>query len=169
MKAQPNKLKTGLMMSFLMTLILILYSLMLGRFCLTEGWAGYLFFWFWSSVKNFDFASLQHDIPNSLTGIIMGYFICMLARSGNTLLYNIVIVLTLLVVLFFSVTKLIPHVVGECTFLFFTVLTGNTMLAQGNYKDIAQSYIIGVVFFLLTLGITLIVPKKISEKKGKGK
>lgn len=157
-------IKLGAVMAVVMALLLGLYSILMGAFACVEAWAGYLFFWFWSSIRGFAFKPLRYDIPNALVGILLsfGMFRAHGALPAGT--FDAVIMITLTVVLFFSITKLIPYVVGDTTFLFFTILTGNTMLAQADYKDIAISYVVGVVFFLLTLGTGVKLLQKKTEK-----
>lgn len=70
---QKMKLKTALLMTFVMCLLLCLYSLVLGRLAIAEGWAGFLFFWYWSTIKQFDLPCLKQDIPNTLVGIAAAF------------------------------------------------------------------------------------------------
>jgi hypothetical protein len=85
-----------------------------------------------------------------------------LLNAYGLTVYEIVIAITLLAILFFSITKLIPHAIGDTTFLFVTVLTGNTMLAEAHYTQIAISYLMGVAFFGVTLGF---IVKLLSKRK----
>lgn len=161
---KKKSIKFGLVMALIMALFLGLYSLLAGSLALTEGWAGYMFFWCWSSIREFDFKSIKKDIPCSLVGIALSYLMFYVHSFGNIIIFDVVIMITLIIVLFFSVTKLLPYVVNEATFLFFTVLTGNTMLSQAKYGDIVVSYVLGIVFFLLTLGTTLKLLTRKSKK-----
>lgn len=147
-----NNLSKGLLFALVLTIVLCLYSVIMGQFAVTEGWAGFMFFWFWSSIRSFELEPLKKDIPNSIVGLLLSFGIFKAFHSLAETPYTIIMVLTLFIVLFLIVTEIIPYVIGPTTFLFFTVLTGNLMLEEANYTHIFISYFAGVVFFIITLG-----------------
>ncbi len=151
----------GFVLAFIMTVLLIVFSLVTLLFSITEAWAGYLFFWFFSSFRGFDKSTLPPDVLNSLAGIGLGFLMFYCKNTYGMSVFLLVIVVTLIVILFFSVTKLIPWVIGDATFLFFTVLTSNLFLEKANYVQITIAYISGVIFFTITLlGLLAIMNKK---------
>jgi hypothetical protein len=145
-------IKTGFLIALIVTILLCVYSVALGKFAVTEAWAGYLFFWFWGQVRGNDLESLKCDIPSSLVGIILGLLVYVKHAYSDTA-YSLVVVAVLLVILFFAETKVIPHIVNAPTFLFFTVLTANIFLDHSDYLQIFISYVTGVLFFGITLGV----------------
>jgi len=158
-------IKNGLIVAILVTILLMIYAIVMGKFGVTETWAGFLFFYFWGTVRESDPKVLQYDIPSSLVGIGLGGLIFWLLHNKGEGAYLIGVILVIIFVLFFSQTNLIPHIVNKPTFLFFTVLTANLFLAQANYLQIFISYIIGAMWFYSTLTIMTYLLTKSAKKK----
>jgi len=158
----------GFVMALILTILLVVFSIITSAFKLTEIWAGYMFFWFFSSVRAFDRSKLLPDVINSLIGIGLGFLMFLCMKHYGTAIFELVVIITMLVILFFLVTKLIPYVVGDATFLFFTILTANIFLTGGNYVDIAVCYVCGVIFFSLTLtGLFALLSRKKESTEAK--
>lgn len=158
-------IKEGLILGLVFTILLAVFSVVTGAFGITEAWAGFLFFWYFSSVRKFEKDSILIDVINSLVGIGLSYGVYLVLGIYGKTVFEGVILFVLLIILFFSVTKLIPYFIGDATFLYFTVLTSHVFLVEANYAQIVISYLCGVVFFTCTLLLTfrLLQGKKKSE------
>ncbi len=146
-----SKWKTGLCVAAALTVILCIFSVVLGMFSITEAWAGFLFFWFWSAVRKFDLSSLKYDIPNAFAGLLLGGAAAWSYRTLEMKQYEAVVVGLMFLVLVCSITKAMPYIIGDASFLFFTILTGHTMLSEAKYGELFLSYAAGAVFFTIVL------------------
>ncbi|MBS7526153.1 hypothetical protein KHM83_05655 [Fusibacter paucivorans] len=143
--------KEGILLAVILTVLLAAFSIITGKIGYTEAWAGYMFFWFWSTIRHFEKELVISDFLNSIVGIALGFGVFTILHTYGMAVFESVTLLVLLVVLFFSITKIIPYIIGDTTFLFFTVLTSHALLSDANYVQISASYVLGAIFFILTI------------------
>lgn len=163
MENKPT-VKEGLLMSIILTIALITFSIISGILGLVNVWAGFMFFWYWANVDDFKMDHLKENIIGSLTGMLLCFGLYFLVQNYGQAAFEIGIILVLLVVLFFSITDLLPFIFNKATFLFVTVLTAHQFIVETNYLDLLISYIFGAVFFLGVLGLVF---RLLNSKKKK--
>ena len=154
-------IRKAMLFAFIMTFLIMAFSIGMEIIGNYEGWAGFLFFWFWTTIREFKFDQVVRDARNAIVGIAASYVMYFLLQTYGHQVFDPVITLTIFLILFFVKTKMIPQVVGETSFLYFTILTSHAYLAKTDYLQVVSAFILGVIFFLILLGATV----KLLERK----
>lgn len=144
-------LKQGFSISIVLTTALISFSIITAKIGLTSAFMGFLFFWYWSSIKEFSPEEIKEDVIGSLVGIGISYGVYTILHTFGKDIYGPTMIIVLFVVLFFNIMKIAPMIVNNTTFLFITVLTSNQLLVKANYIELLSAYSLGVVFFIVVV------------------
>ncbi|KAF5077739.1 hypothetical protein DSECCO2_147740 [anaerobic digester metagenome] len=157
--------KEGILLSIILTIAILGFSIISGKLELVNGWAGCMFFWYWANIDHFQMDHLKENIIGSLIGILLCFGLYLLIQNYGKSVFELGMIVVLLVVLFFCITDLLPLFFNKATFLFVTVLTAHQFLAETDYLDLLLSYTFGVVFFSIVLGLVfkLLHSKKTSD------
>lgn len=154
--------REGIVLSIIMTIAILGFSIISGILGLVNGWAGCMFFWYWANIDHFKMDHIKENIIGSLTGIILCFGLYLLIQNYGKSVFLLGMIAVLLVVLFFCITDLLPIIFNKATFLFVTVLTAHQFITGTDYFDLLLAYAFGVVFFSIGLGLVF---KLLNSKK----
>lgn len=144
-------LRQGFSISIILTTALISFSIISEKIGLTSAFMGFLFFWYWSSIKEFSIEDIKENVIGSLVGIGISYGVYTILHTFGKEIYGPTMIIVLFIVMFFNFMKIVPMIISDTTFLFITVLTSNQLLVKSNYMELLSAYSLGVVFFIVVV------------------
>lgn len=164
MENKPT-VKEGIVLSIILTIALLGFSIISGKLGLVNVWAGCMFFWYWANIDDFKMDHIKENVIGSLTGVLLCFGLYLLVQNYGKSVFELGMIAVLLVVLFFCITDLLPIIFNKATFLFITVLTAHQFIAGTDYLDLLLSYAFGVAFFSIGLGLVFkLLHSKKTEK-----
>lgn len=152
-RAPATPPKQGFWIAIILTALIFAFSKGLQVIGLRHGWAGFVFFWFWSSVRGFDYRILARDTVNALAGVGIAFCIGYAGKRLGAAPFEAVLAAVIFAVLFLTSTRLAPFVIGDATFLIMAILLGRPGLDGKEFMHISAALTMGSAFFALSMAI----------------